>query len=146
MWKNSLITIAGIAIIVALAGLLRALPYTKDMDAHFYVEARGKGGHPGFTAYGFGWKPNSIVRLQIFNEPNGPESVNTSWKTMFDVPVDSTGMFGTSTSSPLYPVARSICGDPPPDAKAMVIARSIATGRTRVQLVPVDLYYNVPPC
>ena len=119
-------------------------PAIDESQANFFVASTGR--QPGYYPQGGGWKPNSKVSISLWNEPDGPGSASTDWKHLFDVDVDSNGMFGYSSSSPFYPVRRSICGNPENGQTVVFMAKSLTTGKILMYRPGADIYFTFQPC
>jgi hypothetical protein len=118
----------------------------EDSEAELLMSNAGKGGAPGFTPQGWGWKPGSKVEISLFNEPDSQGKPNPSWKKILDETVDTSTMFGFSADAPFYPVRRTLCGNPAPRQFMLAMAKDTKTGRTRMRPLPVDLYFTFQPC
>ena len=64
----------------------------EDSEAELLMSNAGKGGAPGFTPQGWGWKPGSSVEISLFNEPDSQGKPNPSWKKIRCPPDLPTGM------------------------------------------------------
>lgn len=118
----------------------------EDSEAEFLMSSAGKGGAPGFTPQGWGWKPGSRVEISLFNEPDSQGKPNPNWKKILDETVDPSSMFGFSSDPPFYPVRRTLCGNPAPRQFMLAMAKNTDTGKTRMRPLPVDLYFTFQPC
>jgi hypothetical protein len=127
-----------------LSGCLDALS-SEDASADFFAATAFSGG-PGYQVQGWGWKPNTHVSVDMWNEPDGPGSASTEWKHLFNVDVDQNGMFGFTSNSAVYPVRRTICGNPEQGQTAVFMVKSIDTNRLRMRRFPVDIYFTFQPC
>lgn len=136
-------------LLASLCGLLfltltACQPAVDDPQSTFFVASAGP--KPGYYPQGWGWKPNSKVSISLFNEPDAPGSASTEWKHLFDVDVDSSGMFGFSSSPPFYPVRRAICGNPENDQKVVFLAKSLTTGKVQLYRPGADIYFTFQQC
>lgn len=114
-----------------------------DSQSSFFVAL---GRQPGYYPQGWGWKPNTKVSISLWNEPDGPGSASTDWKHLFDVDVDSNGLFGFSGNPPFYPVRRSICGNPENGQTVVFLAKSLSTGKIQMYRPGADIYFTFQPC
>ncbi len=135
--KRTLLIIACSSLLLAATCPPSPAGEAHDAQADFFVAA----GMPGYTPQGYGWKPGSIVRIEVFDEPDG----SGGWKHLFDVSVDSNGMFGFNSGAKSHPVRRTICGSPVSGQTVVFMAKA-DTGRIRMRNVPADLYYTFQPC
>jgi len=145
--KRPLLVAACVGLLFSVTGCLPGQS-SEDPYADFFVDTAGPG-QAGMEVYrprGYGWKPNSKVEFSIWNEPDGRGSASTQWKKIFDVNVDATGMFGFNDAAAVYPVRRSICGNPETQQTMVFMARSPTTGTVRMHQSPVDHYFTLRPC
>ena len=143
MTRKNFLKIAALSSLVLFMGMSGCPPSYDESQSDFFVQSA----FGGYNAQGWGWKPNSKVSIEIFNEPDGPGSANTAWKHMYDVDVDQWGMFGFTTDfTPPYRVERRICGTPEQNQTALVMAKNLTTGKIRMRQVPVDIYFTFQPC
>ena len=121
---------------------------TEEIRADFWAGAVGRAGVTnGFSATGWGWKPNSKVEISIWHEPDGPGSARAEWKKILDENVDSDGTFGFKPGAPFYPVYRTICGNPEPGQKILFMAKNPTTGTIRmIQFEFAHIYFTGQPC
>jgi hypothetical protein len=117
-----------------------------DSTAEFFVTSTGQGQVSGYTPQGWGWKPNSKVSIQLWNEPDGRGGASTEWKHLFDVDVDNSSLFGFAGNVKFYPVKRTICGNPERDQTVVFMAKSLTTGRIVLRRAPADIYFTFKPC
>lgn len=143
-WKHVLFATVSGSLFLTLTACDRV---SDDSQSSFYVESIGRHGVPGFTPTGWGWKPLSKVSIDIFDEPNGPDSASSEWKHILDETVDSNSLFGfPPPEPPFYAVKRSICGNPIPNQTMVFMAKNLTTGRIQMVRVPVDQYFTFQPC
>lgn len=140
-----------------LFGLTACFPgqSTDESEADFFVSTAGRAESYGYHWTGYGWKPDSTVEISIWNEPDGPGSTSTQWKKIRDENVNSISMFGDGSGapkfgytpgSPLYPVRRTICGNPVNGQTVLFMAKSLTTGKIRMRQLPADLYFTFKSC
>lgn len=118
---------------------------TDDSESGFFVVSAAPG-LAGYKPTGWGWKPNSKLEISIWNEPDGPGSASTQWKKILDETVDPSSLFGFNSGAPVYPVARSICGNPANGQTVLIMAKSLTTGKIRMFQAPADIYFTFQPC
>jgi hypothetical protein len=140
MLRNRYLLAAACCCVLGLTTCTRNDP--EDSQANFFVAVASS----GYTPQGYGWKPNSKVSIDMWGEPDGPGSASTAWKHLFDVNVDSIGMFGF-TGAQTYPVPlKKFCGNPENGQTAVFMAKSLTTGRLVMRSFPVDIYFTFHPC
>jgi hypothetical protein len=133
-------------LVLTLTACQPASQSTDESESELLVSSAGKGGVPGFTPQGWGWKQGSRVEISLFNEPDSQGKANPNWKKILDETVDPLSMFGFSSNPPFYPVRRTLCGNPAPRQFMLVMAKNTDTGKLRIRPLPVDLYFTFQPC
>jgi hypothetical protein len=118
---------------------------TDDSASDFFVAVTTQAGVQGYVPQGWGWKPSSKVSIQLWHEPCGPGCATSAWKHLFDVDVDSSGMFGFTPNAKFHPVRREHCGTHE-NQSVVFMAKSLTTGKIRMRQTLADLWYTFRPC